>query len=390
MRNPLLFLALVLFFLFLSASAQTPPAPVSDVQAVDTPDDAGKQVDLTWKVSPDEARAANPVIGYQILAAPAADSPFVPIGTASLGAASATAKDGLENGRPYYFKIRAYALDSSFAESEAAGPVVPQGSWWNTKPAYIRIFIWMVLVIVFILYNIFLAGKKELYIRPIAGIDAIDEGIGRATEMGRPILYICGLGDAAQAATMAAFSVLGRVAQKTAQYQTKLIVPCYDPIVFSICQDVVKGAYLNAGRPEAYNEKDVFFVAQDQFPYVAAVNGIMLREKPATNFYLGQFYAESLMLAETGFEAGSIQIAGTDQLIQMSFFIVACDFTLIGEEMFAASAYLSKEPEQVGSIKGQDWGKVIFAGLSFVGVVSVLLENKIYFFGFFKKLMINE
>jgi len=95
-------------------------------------------------------------------------------------------------------------------------------------------------------------------------------------------------------------------------------------------------------------------------------------------------------LEETGFEAGSIQIAGTDQLIQMSFFIVACDFTLIGEELFAASAYLSKEPEQVGSIKGQDWGKVIFAGLSFLGVVSVLLENKIHFFGYFRKLILLE
>lgn len=390
MRKPLLILPLVFLFLFPFAFTQTPPSPVSGVQAVDTPDDAGKQVDLTWTASPDEARATNPVIGYQILAAPATDSPFIPVGTASAGATSVTAKEGLANNKAYYFKIRTYALDSSFAESAVAGPVVPQGQWWNTKAAYIRIFIWMVLVIAFILYNIFLAGKKELYIRPIAGIDAIDEGIGRATEMGRPILYICGLGDAAQAATMAAFSVLGRVAQKTAQYQTKLIVPCYDPIVFSICQDVVKGAYLNAGRPEAYNEKDVFFVAQDQFPYVAAVNGIMLREKPATNFYLGQFYAESLMLAETGFEAGSIQIAGTDQLIQMSFFIVACDFTLIGEEMFAASAYLSKEPEQVGSIKGQDWGKVIFAGLSFLGVVSVLLENKIHFFGYFRKLILTE
>ncbi|HEU4436625.1 MAG TPA: fibronectin type III domain-containing protein, partial [candidate division Zixibacteria bacterium] len=319
MRKPLLLGALVFLFLFVSTSAQTPPAPVTDLQAVDTPDDAGMQVDLTWNPSPDETRATNPVIGYQILTAPAVNSPFVPVGTASLGTTSATAKDGLENGRPYYFKIRAYAMDSSFAESEVVGPIVPKGSWWNTRPAYIRIFIWTVLVVAFILFNIRKAGKQELYIRPIAGIDAIDEGIGRATEMGRPILYICGLGDAAQAATMAAFSVLGRVAQKTAQYQTKLIVPCYDPIVFSICQDVVKGAYLNAGRPEAYNEKDVFFVAQDQFPYVAAVNGIMLREKPATNFYLGQFFAESLMLAETGFDAGSIQIAGTDQLIQMSF-----------------------------------------------------------------------
>lgn len=347
-------------------------------------------MDLSWTVSPDENRAANPVIGYQILAAPAPDSPFVPTGTASAGSKQATAKDGLKNGKPYYFKARAYAMDSSFAESEVAGPAVPKGQWWNTKPNYTRIFIGMVFLVGAILYNILRAKKKELYIRPIAGINAIDEGIGRATEMGRPILFVCGLGAASDAATIAAFSVLGRVAQKVAQYQSKLIVPSYDPIVFPICQDVVKGAYINAGRPEAYSDKDVFFVVQDQFPYVAAVNGIMLREKPATNFYLGKFFAESLILAETGFQAGSIQIAGTDELIQMAFFIVACDFTLIGEELFAASAYLSKEPEQVGSIKGQDWGKVVFASLTILGVISVFLESKIHFFSLFKKLFVAE
>ncbi|HLG93521.1 MAG TPA: fibronectin type III domain-containing protein, partial [candidate division Zixibacteria bacterium] len=183
MRKSLLFLPLVFVFLFSFALAQTPPAPVSSVQAVDTPDDAGKQVDLTWTASPDEGRGTNPVIGYQILTAPSADSAYVPVGTASAGTTSVTAKDGLVNNWAYFFKIRAYAADSSFAESEVAGPVVPKGQWWNTKAAYIRIFAWMVLVIAFILYNIFLAGKKELYIRPIAGIDAIDEGIGRATEM---------------------------------------------------------------------------------------------------------------------------------------------------------------------------------------------------------------
>jgi hypothetical protein len=347
-------------------------------------------VDLSWTASPDEQRAENPIIGYQLLVALSPDSPFVAVGKADAGASKATTKEGLKNGQPYYFKVRAYAADSSFSESEVAGPATPTGQWWNTQPNYVWIFVGMVMLVGFILYNIRKAGKEELYIRPIAGINAIDEGIGRATEMGKPILYICGLGDAAQAATIAAFSVLARVAQKAAQYQSKLIVPCYDPIVFTICQDVVKGAYLNAGRPEAYNEKDVFFVTQDQFPYMAAVNGIMLREKPATNFYIGQFYAESLMLAETGFQAGSIQIAGTDQLIQMSFFIVACDFTLIGEEMYAASAYLSKEPEQIGSIKGQDWGKVVFASLSLLGVVSALLEHKIGFFEMLKKVLLAE
>lgn len=390
MQKSLLTIPLLFLLSFSFVSAQAPPAPAADLKAADTPNDKGAQVDLSWTPSPDEQRTENPVIGYQLLAAPAPDSAFAAVGNAAAGASKATTKEGLKNGQPYYFKVRAYAVDSSFSESAVAGPVTPKGHWWNTQPNYIWIFVGMVMLVGFILYNIRKAGRQELYIRPIAGINAIDEGIGRATEMGKPILYVCGLGDAAQAATIAAFSVLGRVAQKVAQYQSRLIVPCYDPIVFTICQDVVKGAYLNAGRPEAYNEKDVFFVTQDQFPYMAAVNGIMLRERPATNFYIGQFYAESLMLAETGFQAGSIQIAGTDQLIQMSFFIVACDFTLIGEEMYAAAAYLSKEPEQIGSIKGQDWGKVVFASLSLLGVVSALLEHKIGFFAMLKKVLLAE
>ena len=51
---------------------------------------------------------------------------------------------------------------------------------------------------------------------------------------------------------------------------------------------------------------------------------------------------------------------------QLPFFVAACDYTLIGEEFFAASAYLSGEPEQLGSLKGQDIGKL------FVGVFLII------------------
>ena len=113
----------------------------------------------------------------------------------------------------------------------------------------------------------------------------------------------------------------------------------------------MKSSYLDAGRPELYRQDDVFFVTQDQFGYTAAVNGIMLRERPATNFYIGKFYAESLVLAETGNLAGSIQIAGTDEITQIPFFVAACDYTLIGEELYASSAYLSQEPPLLGTLK---------------------------------------
>jgi hypothetical protein len=90
---------------------------------------------------------------------------------------------------------------------------------------------------------------------------------------------------------------------------------------------------------------------------------------------MGMFYAESLILAETGFVAGSIQIAGTDQLIQIPFFVAACDYTLMGEELYAASAYLSKEPQQLGTLKAQDWGKVLAIALMFAGVIAYLFGN---------------
>jgi len=102
----------------------------------------------------------------------------------------------------------------------------------------------------------------------------------------------------------------------------------------------------------------------------------MLRELPATNLYLGKFYAESLLLAETGALAGSIQIAGTDEIPQIPFFIVACDYTLIGEELFAASAYLGREPILLGSLKAQDYAKVAIIAVTIIGLILVNLgEN---------------
>ena len=98
----------------------------------------------------------------------------------------------------------------------------------------------------------------------------------------------------------------------------------------------------------------------------------MMREKPATNFYLGMFWAESLILAETGSLSGAIQIAGTDAVTQLPFFITTCDYTLIGEELYAASAYLGREPKQLGSIKGQDACKgIIMAVITLAVLLSV-------------------
>jgi len=335
-----------------------------EINVQDKINDPGGALVVDWSIPDiDEAGLAR-ISKYQLYRAAIPDGPFKLI--TSLAAGSERYEDsGLTDGQDYYYRVAAFNDGNLLAEG-TGGPGIPSGQWFNTGrvPILLMVILFAATAIGFIL-----SAKKgyRFYVRPIAGIKAVDDAIGRATEMGRPILYVPGLGTAADVATIAAFTILGRVARKVAEYNTRVIVPNYDPVVMTVCQEVVKGAYTAAGKPDLYDPNDVYFITQDQFPYTAAVNGIMTRQKPATNFYMGMFYAESLVLAETGFISGSIQIAGTDQLVQIPFFVSVCDFVLMGEELYAASAYLSQEPQQLGTLKAQDWGKVLVVILIIVG-----------------------
>lgn len=213
---------------------------------------------------------------------------------------------------------------------------------------------------------------KSLYIRKMAGLDAIEEAVGRATEMGKPVLFIPGLQEIDEIETIAGVSILGRVAKITAQYETPLIVPVRYPLVLAAGQEVVEQAYREAGRADSYNKDTVRYVAGDQMAFASTVNGMLMRERPAANIFMGAFFAESLVIAETGNAAGSIQIAGTAQPEQLPFFIAACDYTLMGEELYAASAYLSHESLLLGGLKGQDFFKLIVVFMIILGIILML------------------
>ncbi|MEO0161578.1 MAG: DUF6754 domain-containing protein [candidate division WOR-3 bacterium] len=262
--------------------------------------------------------------------------------------------------------------------SEPTGIVVPQIFNWNRFNVLVALIVYGALLLWFIYH----ARKgKALFIRKISGLEAIDEAVGRATEMGKPILYVPGLASIDVISTIASMNILSQVAKKTAEYNTTLLVPNRDPVVYTVAREVVKEAYLDAGRPDAFNPDSVYFLTNDQFGYTSAVCGTMVRDKPATNLFIGYFWAESLVLAETGATTGAIQIAGTDSVFQLPFFIVACDYTLIGEELYAASAYLSREPLLLGSLKGQDWGKMIIIGVLLISSLLALLGwNKVVSF----------
>ncbi len=215
---------------------------------------------------------------------------------------------------------------------------------------------------------------QSIYMRPIPAMKAMEEAVGRATEMGKPVLYVPGISGLDEIDTIAGVIILGHIAGMTAEYEADLHVPCCVPIVMEAAKESCRDAYLKKGRPDLFKNDMVHYVTDDQFAYAAGVNGIMLREKPAAIFYQGKFYAESLILAETGSSIGSIQVAGTGSSSQIPFFVTACDYVLIGEEFYAASAYLSGSPEMIGSIKGQDYVKLLCIIFIFVVVIFSIIN----------------
>jgi len=411
-------LAVALFLSPTGAHAQGPPAP-ANVEAFDRPWDSGRTIVVTWTQVPgavsyqieralsDEeakrerrdarvaaARYARELVEKELkelAAEEAAARAHEPIEAAEAAAAALFAEQeaigavemwrlidvaldtdravigDLDDGRAYRIRVRGVDASGNVgAPTEASAIATPSRQIFDGTRG------WLLVILTIICGSVlgFIAAARHglpLKVRQIAGLAAVDEAVGRATEMGRSVIFIPGIQDMNDIQTVAGVTILARVAQTAAEYDARVEVPTARSLVMTAARETVQASFLSAGRPEAFNPDLIYYVTDEQFGFVAYLSGMMVREKPAACFYMGSFFAESLILAETGNSIGAIQIAGTAQPAQLPFFVAACDYTLIGEEFFAASAYLSGEPDQLGSLKGQDIGKIIVATLLVVG-----------------------
>ena len=336
--------------------------PAAGIKAFDTPNDAGKSITIQWNLSPDDKNVEK----YEIWRLEEGKEKPVKVGEVLRGYNSFI-DNKVENGKKYRYFIRTVSKNY-YVDSDWSQWAIPKAQWFHTGRTTVLIIV-ILLSFIFLYYIQIAKRGKKLYIREIAGLQAIDDAVGRATEMGRPVFFVFGLADITYLATLAALAILKRVAMKAAEYAVELFVPNCDPVVMATAQEVVKEGYLEAGRPDLYKERNVFFLTRDQFGYAAGVDGLMMRYKPGAVFLQGYFYAESLILAETGNAAGAIQIAGTTAVTQLPYLVAACDYVLIGEEMLAASAILSKDPTQLGTLKAEDIGKLAFMIYVIIGVI---------------------
>ncbi len=212
----------------------------------------------------------------------------------------------------------------------------------------------------------------RLHIKRIAGLDAIDEHVGRVTEMGRPLIFVFG-GGALEAQGFASLNLLSYVAGQVAKYDSRLLTVSPLPELHPMCLEVVKAAYAKEGKTDSFNPLDVMYLPSDASK--AAVLGLYQRERVGGVMLFGDYYFESMVYAEAANLVGATQIAGTANYHQLPFFVASCDYTLISEEIFAAGVYLSKHPAEVGGLTAQETGKVLSVAIMLIGSLLAAFGN---------------
>jgi hypothetical protein len=242
----------------------------------------------------------------------------------------------------------------------------------------------VLLIVAFALFYLYIYwGRqgKELKIRTLAAIAAIPEAVGRCAEMGAPMLNSAGiastLGTGRSAAdTLAGISVMGYVASLCARAGVPLHIFTRTIDGLPLMEETLRQAYTMEGKPEEYS-RDMIEVISTQHSFVSAWLGYLQRAKPASIIFIGYYAYESVVLGEGGNTIGAMQISGTVNSHQVPFMVASTDYTLIMEEVYAAGAAISRDPDSLGALAGEDALKLIC--LALIGVGFLLALGRITF-----------
>jgi hypothetical protein len=244
-------------------------------------------------------------------------------------------------------------------------------------------FTGLILFIVIIVCTLYYMSKGKLpYIRRVPAVDAIDEGVDRATELGRPVIISPGIAVAGiDYWTVSALSMLTHVARRCAGNDVPLLVPLggsdQSYTMIEIARDLVQAQYRLEGKPEGYNVDNMPFLSGRQFAWASGYVGMMLRHKPATDIMVGVQWASAMYMSEVANTVGSMQISGTTYLSNIACLATSSDYVMIGEEQTAAGAYLSQDPVQLASIRTQDIIKGLAMIFLIVGVIALAMGSDI-------------
>ncbi len=204
-----------------------------------------------------------------------------------------------------------------------------------------------------------IAGKRPISRRPLPGLESIGRALARGAETGRAIHLSPGSGAigarSSTVETVAGLLAAERVATEAALNGAPLLASSGDAVAHLALRGTLRQAYQQAGLGQDYDPVNVQLLAhQDPMAYASGVTTLYGRQKLEASQLIGSFGQEVLLASEDGAQRGVPQIAGATSTTALPLIYLTVEGALIGEEIYAAEAYLARSQAPLARLLTQD------------------------------------
>lgn len=214
-------------------------------------------------------------------------------------------------------------------------------------------------------------------LRPIAAFDRLKGASDGAIETGRPFHLSLGIGSMANetaADSLAGLSVLNYLGEQANVTGMPPTISMADPTVMLFAQNALKTAHGHDTRATEAAYRHVNWIAPQPAAYAAGVMSLIGKDNIETNVMVGKFGDEYLLMGEAAARQERTHIGGASDPNVLPFIYASARETLLGEEIYAAGAYLQKLPSHLGSLLAQDTMRWVIALIILAGVVITSLR----------------
>jgi hypothetical protein len=225
-------------------------------------------------------------------------------------------------------------------------------------------------------FSILYRRRRDRGLRDIPAFTNLRRAIDLSVEDGTRLHISIGRGDITghqSAAALVGLSVLRRIAEVASESDKPPVATAGDGTLGLLAQDTLRSTYQSMGILSNYDNSLARVTGLTPFSYAAGTLPIIMDEDVSANTIIGSVGNEVALITTTGERSQTLTMAGADSIPSQAILYATAHEPLIGEEMYAAGAYIGAGPMHAASLHAQDVMRWLL-------VISIIIGTLLGFF----------
>jgi hypothetical protein len=229
------------------------------------------------------------------------------------------------------------------------------------------VVIFFALLVVFTIRS---RGLNRRTLRDIPAFDRLRRGVGLAVESGQRLhlsLGHAGVFGVNGSATLMGLTLLQRLARTASVSDRPPVATSGEAVPSLLGQETLRSAYRAINADAQYDPTASELAGLTPFSYAAGALPVVYDQQVSVNILAGSFGSEVALIADAAERTGSLTLGGSDNPTGQAILFATVQETLVGEELYAAGAYLQAGASHLASVQVQDLLRWVLIGLIIIG-----------------------